>query len=349
MTTLEEETKVKLTIKELLEVGAHFGHQKSRRNPKMAPYIYTTKNGISVIDLAKTMHQVKQACAFVRKTVRAKKSILFVGTKKQAKGIITELADESGEFYVSQRWLGGMLTNLSTIRMSVKKLEKIEKKVASNAHGLTKKEIVHLTKLQIKLEKVLSGIRLMRKTPGLVIVVDPVKEHIAVAEARKLGIPVMAIVDTNANPDLVDYIIAANDDALKSNKVILQELNNAIIDEKKANGIPLDRQKLEEQEKAKKIVKKPSVNTTMKEEPKNLGPRTPGDSPSSTSPKVYQDKKAPATISNKSSSKPSAKSDASKTAAKSNASKTAAKVEGAKASDKKSVPSDTEKKDETSK
>jgi small subunit ribosomal protein S2 len=284
LTTLtKEESKVKITIKELLEVGAHFGHQKSRRNPKMAPYIYATKNGISVIDLAKTMHQIKEACAVVRKTIKAKKSVLFVGTKKQAKSIVTELADESGEFYVSQRWLGGMLTNLSTIRISVKKLEKIEKKVASNTDGYTKKELVQMTKLQGKLEKVLSGIRLMRKAPGLVIVVDPVKEHIAVAEARKLGIPVMAIVDTNANPDYIDYIIAANDDSLKSNKAILQELNNTIIDEKKIHGISLDRKQALEDERAQRLARKPAPKPVVKKEVKPTsarktigGPEKPG-------------------------------------------------------------------------
>lgn len=220
------------TIKELLEAGAHFGHQTRRWNPKMKRFIFEERNGLYIIDLAKTMQQIRNAIEVVREIVSKRKSILFVGTKKQAKSVVKELAELCGEFYVCERWLGGMLTNLSTIRQSIKKLEKIEKRIATGGEGLTKKELSLLSKDQIKLDKNLSGVRGMRKVPGLVIVVDPSKEHIAVAEANKLGIPVMGLVDTNCDPDPIQYVIACNDDALKSIKVIIQSLAQAIIDKK---------------------------------------------------------------------------------------------------------------------
>src|SRR5262249_38196302 len=220
------------TIKDLLEAGAHFGHQTRRWNPKMKRFIFEARNGLYIIDLAKTLQQIRNAVDVIKEIVSKHRSVLFVGTKKQAKSVVRELAEECGEFYVCERWLGGMLTNLTTIRQSIKKLDKIEKKIATGGEGLTKKEISLLTKDQIKLEKNLSGIRTMRKTPGLLIVVDPSKEHIAVAEANKLGIPVMGLVDTNCDPDPIQYVIACNDDALKSIKIILQALAQAIIDKK---------------------------------------------------------------------------------------------------------------------
>lgn len=228
LATKEQNANVNVSIKDLLEAGAHFGHQTRRWNPKMKRFIFEERNGLYIIDLAKTLQQIRDAVTVVRNVVSKHKSILFVGTKKQAKSIIKELAEECGEFYVSERWLGGMLTNLSTIRQSVKKLEKIEKKISTGGEGLTKKEMVLLTKDQLKLEKNLSGVRGMRKPPGLVIVVDPGKEHIAVAEAKKLGIPVMGLVDTNCNPDPIDYVIACNDDALKSIKLILQAITDTV-------------------------------------------------------------------------------------------------------------------------
>ncbi len=221
-----------VTIKELLESGAHFGHQKHRWNPKMKRFIFEERNGIYIIDLAKTLQQIRNAVEVVKGVVAKRKSVLFVGTKKQAKIVVKECAEECGEFYVCERWLGGTLTNLTTIRQSVKTLERIEKKLASGGEGLTKKEISLMAKEQVKLEKNLSGIRSMRKLPGLVVVVDPSSEHIAVAEARKLGIPVMALVDTNCDPDPIDYVIACNDDALKSIKLILQALTQAILEKK---------------------------------------------------------------------------------------------------------------------
>lgn len=221
-----------VTIKELLESGAHFGHQKHRWNPKMKRFIFEERNGIYIIDLAKTLQQIRNAVEVVKENVSKRRAILFVGTKKQAKSVVRECAEQCGEFYICERWLGGTLTNLTTIRQSVKTLERIEKKIAIGGEGFTKKELSMLGKEQAKLERNLSGIRAMRKPPALLIVVDPGREHIAVAEAKKLGIPVMALVDTNCNPDPIDYVIACNDDALKSIKLILQALTQAIIDRK---------------------------------------------------------------------------------------------------------------------
>jgi small subunit ribosomal protein S2 len=220
------------TIKELLEAGAHFGHQTHRWNPKMKRFIFEERNGLYIIDLAKTLQLIRSAMEVVREVVSRHKSVLFVGTKKQAKAVIRELAEACGEFYVCERWLGGMLTNLPTIRQSVRKLEQIEKRITTGGDGLTKKELSLLSKDQIKLDKNLSGVRSMRKVPGLVIIVDPSKEHIAVAESNKLGIPVMALVDTNCNPDPITHVIPCNDDALKSIKLILSSLVQTIIDVK---------------------------------------------------------------------------------------------------------------------
>ncbi|CCB85379.1 MULTISPECIES: 30S ribosomal protein S2 [Parachlamydia] len=228
----QQETYQEVTIKDLLEAGAHFGHQKRRWNPKMKRFIFEERNGLYIIDLAKTLQQIRYAKEIVKQVVESHKSILFVGTKKQAKAVVRDLAEQCGEFYVCERWLGGMLTNLTTIRQSIKKLERIEKRIAAGTEGFTKKEFSLLTKEQIKLEKNLSGVRGMRKPPGLVIVVDPSKEHLAVAEANKLGIPVMGLVDTNCDPDPIEYVIACNDDALKSVKLIVQALAQSIIEKK---------------------------------------------------------------------------------------------------------------------
>jgi small subunit ribosomal protein S2 len=230
----KQQVELQITIKDLLEAGAHFGHQTRRWNPKMKRYIFEARNGLYIIDLAKTMQQIRDAKRAVEKAVLDHKSILFVGTKKQAKVVIREAAEESGEFYVCERWLGGELTNWATIRQSIKKLERIEKRIATAGSTMTKKELSLLTKDQNKLDKNLSGVRTMRKLPGLLIVVDPSKEHLAVAEANKLGIPVMALVDTNCDPDPITHVIACNDDALKSIKIILGELVSGIIEKKNA-------------------------------------------------------------------------------------------------------------------
>jgi small subunit ribosomal protein S2 len=232
LTTAGQGYETAVTIKELLEAGAHFGHQTHRWNPKMKRFIFEERNGIYIIDLAKTLQQIRSAVQVVREIVGKRKSILFVGTKKQAKTVVKECAEACGEFYIDERWLGGTLTNLATIRQSVKTLERIEKRIAAGGEGLTKKEISLWTKEQVKLNKNLSGIRAMRKPPGLLIVVDPSREHIAVAEANTLGIPVMALVDTNCDPDPIEHIIACNDDALKSIKIVLSALMQAAIDRK---------------------------------------------------------------------------------------------------------------------
>jgi small subunit ribosomal protein S2 len=230
----EEQSTLQITIKDLLEAGSHFGHQTRRWNPKMKRYIFEARNGLYIIDLAKTMQQIRYAKKAIAKLVAEHKSILFVGTKKQAKVVVREAAEECGEFYVCERWLGGELTNWATIRQSIKKLERIEKRIATYGSSMTKKELSLLTKEQMKLEKNLSGVRSMRKLPGLLVIVDPSKEHLAVAEANKLGIPVMALVDTNCDPDPITHVIACNDDALKSIKIILGELVSAVIERKNA-------------------------------------------------------------------------------------------------------------------
>lgn len=198
----------------------------------MKRFIFEERNGIYIIDLSKTIKQLQDAYQIVKEVVAKHKSILFVGTKKQAKATVRELAEAADEFFVCERWLGGMLTNLATLRQSIKKLEKTEKKITTGGEGLTKKELSLLTKDYNKLDKNLAGVRGMRKLPGLLIVVDPSKEHLAVAEANKLGIPVMALVDTNCDPDPIQHIIACNDDALKSVKLIVQTLAQAIIEQK---------------------------------------------------------------------------------------------------------------------
>ena len=205
----------------------------------MKPYIFEERNGLYIIDLAKTMQQFRDASEIVRAVVRDHKSVLFVGTKKQAKGVIRESAESCGEYYACERWLGGMMTNLTTIRKSIKKLESIEKVIMGGGEGLTKKELGLLTTQQVKLDRNFSGIRNLRKPPGLIIVVDPSAEHIAVAEANKLGIPVMALVDTNCDPEPVDHIIAGNDDALKSVKLIIGTLAQIIIEEKVNMGVEI--------------------------------------------------------------------------------------------------------------
>lgn len=246
MATAQKEAGV--TIKELLVSGAHFGHQTHRWNPKMKRFIFEARNGIYIIDLAKTLQQIRSAVQFVRDIVAKRKSILFVGTKKQAKAVIKDCAEECGEFYICERWLGGTLTNLSTIRNSVKTLERIEKRITSGGDGFTKKELSLMAKERIKLDRNLSGIRAMRKPPGLLVVVDPSKEHIAVAEANKLGIPVMALVDTNCDPDPIDFVIACNDDALKSIKIVLTSIMQAVIDKKNDMSVPVSKGDEEESE-----------------------------------------------------------------------------------------------------
>ena len=218
-----------VSMKQLLEAGVHFGHQTRRWNPKMAEYIYCERNGIYVIDLQKTEKKLKEACDFVCNLAATNQTILFVGTKKQATDVIREEASRVGMYYVNNRWLGGMLTNFKTTRTRVDRLAQLKKMQEDGTFDmLPKKEVIqHLVEME-KLEKYLGGVRDMTKLPGALFVVDPHKEQIAIAEARKMHIPVVAIVDTNCDPDEVDYVIPANDDAVRSIKLITQYIADAV-------------------------------------------------------------------------------------------------------------------------
>ncbi|MGE5605513.1 MAG: 30S ribosomal protein S2 [Bacteroidota bacterium] len=222
-----------ISMKQLLEAGVHFGHQTRRWNPKMKPYIFTERNGIYIIDLQKTVKKVEEAYNFVRSVVENGESILFVGTKKQAQDAIKEEAERSGQFFVSQRWLGGTLTNFKTIRSRIDRLRKIEQMEQDGSFdALPKKEVLELQKERLRLEKFLGGIRNMHKLPGAVFIVDPRKERIAVAEARKLEIPIIGIVDTNCDPDEIDYIIPGNDDAIRAVKLLAGKIADAVLEAK---------------------------------------------------------------------------------------------------------------------
>ena len=220
-----------ISMKQLLEAGVHFGHQTRRWNPKMKEYIFTERNGIYIIDLQKTVKKAEEAYNFVRSVAEAGDSILFVGTKKQAQESIEQEAKRCEMFYVNQRWLGGMLTNFKTIQTRIAKLRKIEKMEADGDFAyLPKKEVIKLKAEQEKLEKNLGGIKDMKKLPGAMFVVDPRKERIAVLEAIALHIPVVAIVDTNCDPDEVDYVIPGNDDAIRAVKLIAGKIADAVIE-----------------------------------------------------------------------------------------------------------------------
>lgn len=217
-------------VAELLAAGCHFGHLTRRWNPKMRPYIFMERNAIHIIDLMKTKALLDDACNALANTVAEGKRVLFVGTKKQAKDIIREEAVRCGQFYVSDRWLGGCLTNFATIRKSVKRLTNIEKMESDGTiDKLTKKEGLFLSREKEKLNKVLSGVVEMTRLPGAIFVVDIKKETIAVKEARRLGVPIFAIVDTNCDPETVDYVIPANDDAIKSVQVITKAIADAVL------------------------------------------------------------------------------------------------------------------------
>ncbi|HHT07199.1 MAG: 30S ribosomal protein S2 [Christensenellales bacterium] len=220
-----------ISMKSLLEAGVHFGHQTRRWNPKMAPYIFTERNGIYIIDLQKTVRKIEEAYMFVRNLSMEGKSILFVGTKKQAQESIEQEAKRCNMFYVNRRWLGGMLTNYRTIKSRVNRLDEIDKMEATGQFDvLPKKEVVNLMRERDKLNNNLGGIRTMKGLPGALFVVDPQMEAIAIAEARTLGIPIVAIVDTNCDPDLVDYVIPGNDDAIRAVKLISGKMADAVLE-----------------------------------------------------------------------------------------------------------------------
>jgi len=220
-----------ISMKELLEAGVHFGHQTRRWNPKMKPYIFGSRNGIHIIDLQKTVSLFATAYDFLVRTVADGYSVLFVGTKKQAHDAIVEESERCGMFYVVNRWLGGTLTNFQTIRKSVSRLKELENmKSDGTINRYTKKEAMGLEKELVKLEKNLGGIKNMDELPGAIFIVDPKKEHIAVKETRKLGIPLVAIADTNCDPDDIDYIIPGNDDAIRAIRLICSKMADACIE-----------------------------------------------------------------------------------------------------------------------
>ncbi|NOY06718.1 MAG: 30S ribosomal protein S2 [Chlorobi bacterium] len=242
----------RVSIEQLLEAGAHFGHLTRRWNPKMRPFIFMERNGIHIIDLKKTQELLDKACDQISRIVASNKKILFVGTKRHAKDIVREEATRCGMNYVTERWLGGMLTNFTTIRKSIKRLANIEKSENDGTfEKLTKKERLMLTREKEKLNRVLSGIIDMTRLPGAVFVVDVMKEHIAVKEAKRLNIPVFAIVDTNCNPDPIDYPIPANDDSIKCIQLITRAISDAVEEGKELGR----RQKAEAEAESERRVK----------------------------------------------------------------------------------------------
>jgi len=236
------------TMKQLLEAGVHFGHQTRRWNPKMREYIFAERNGIHIIDLAQTVQRLDEALEFIRDTVRRGESILFVGTKKQAQESIALEAERSGQHYVNTRWLGGMLTNFTTIKRRIQRLEALEaRRDSGEFERLTKKEASKLNEEITRLNAALGGIRRMRRVPGALFVVDPHRESIAVAEARRLEIPIVAMTDTNCDPDLIDWVIPSNDDAIRSVKLISAKVADAVLEAQNERQARLD-QEFEEAE-----------------------------------------------------------------------------------------------------
>ncbi len=230
-----------VSMKQLLEAGVHFGHQTRRWNPKMAPYIFTERNGIYIIDLQKTVKKLEEAYYFVRDLAAEGESILFVGTKKQAQEAIREEASRVGMYYVNARWLGGMLTNFKTMRQRIARLNQLKKMQEDGTFDMLPKKEVAGLQLEIeKLERYLGGVKDMSKLPGALFIVDPRKERNAIAEAKKLGIPVVAIVDTNCDPDEIDYVIPGNDDAIRAIKLISQTMANAVQEGRQGEEVTLD-------------------------------------------------------------------------------------------------------------
>jgi small subunit ribosomal protein S2 len=220
-----------ISMKQLLEAGVHFGHQTRRWNPKMKPYIFTERNGIYIIDLQKTVRKMDEAYRFIKEVAEAGETILFVGTKKQAQESVRDEALRANMFYVNQRWLGGTLTNFDTIRKRISRLHQLEKMEADGIFDvLPKKEVIQLRGEKEKLEKFLGGIKNMKKIPGAIFIIDPRKERIAIAEARILGIPIVAIVDTNCDPDEIDYLIPGNDDAIRAVRLITSKIADAVLE-----------------------------------------------------------------------------------------------------------------------
>ena len=243
-----------VAMKQLLEAGIHFGHQTRRWDPKMAEYIFQARNGIHIIDLQKTSKKVDEAYSFLKEQAEEGKTVLFVGTKKQAQECMKEAALKCGMFYVDQRWLGGMLTNFGTIRKRVQRLKELEEMEQDGTFDrLPKKEVILLKKEMEKLERNLGGIKEMEELPGVIFLVDPKKERIAILEAKKLGIPVVGLVDTNCNPEEVDYAIPGNDDAIRAVKLIADVMANAVIEGKQGESFEPEAEEQTKQEEATSI------------------------------------------------------------------------------------------------
>ncbi|MFR1564896.1 MAG: 30S ribosomal protein S2 [Christensenellales bacterium] len=255
-----------VSMKQLLEAGVHFGHPTRKWNPKMKKYIYTSRNDIYIINLEKTVGLIDEAYAFIKSVAESGKNILFVGTKKQAQEAIQQEADKCGMFYIKSRWLGGTLTNFSTIRTRIERLNKLNQMEKMNEFNvLPKKEVSKLIAERDKLEENLGGIKDMHSLPGALFVVDPKKEHLAVSEARKLNIPIVGIVDTNCDPDEVDYVIPGNDDAIRSIKLIASAMADAVIEAREGEeGLALRRQ-IEAQMNAEAEAKKAEEETAAEE------------------------------------------------------------------------------------
>ena len=250
-----------VAMKQLLEAGVHFGHQTRRWNPKMAEYIFQARNGIHIIDLQKSSKKLDEAYDFLKNQAEEGKTVLFVGTKKQAQECAKEAAEKCGMYYVNQRWLGGTLTNFKTIRNRIKRLTDIEKMQEDGTFEvLPKKEVILLKKEMEKLEKNLGGIKEMTEIPGVMFVVDPNKEKIAILEARKLGIPVIGLVDTNCNPEDVDYAIPGNDDAIRAVKLIMDVMANAVLEGRQGESME---QEVDEQEQMAEDAKPESIEEVV--------------------------------------------------------------------------------------
>jgi len=262
-----EEILAVVTMKSLLESGVHFGHQVKRWDPRMKKYIFAERNGIHIIDLQKTIQAIKDAYDVVRATVASGKTVLFVGTKKQAQQAIQKEAERCGMFYVNNRWLGGMLTNFSTIKKSLLRLKKLEKmEVDGTFENLTKKEIAALSKERAKLQKNLGGIKEMKDPPGVLFIIDTRKEAIAVAEAQRMGIPIVAVVDTNCNPEGIDYPIPGNDDAIRAITLFTQIIANAVVEADNETGLKIIETLGDEEEGGEEVV----TDASLREEDKEI-------------------------------------------------------------------------------
>jgi small subunit ribosomal protein S2 len=281
-----EEIVAVVTMKNLLESGVHFGHQVKRWDPRMKKYIFAERNGIHIIDLQKTIQAIKDAYEAVRKTVASGKSVLFVGTKKQAQQAIQKEAERCGMFFVNNRWLGGMLTNFTTIKKSLLRLKKLEKmEVDGTFENLTKKEIAALGKERAKLEKNLGGIKEMKDLPGILFIIDTRKEAIAVAEAQRMGIPIVAVVDTNCNPEGINHPIPGNDDAIRAITLFTQIVANAVVEADNEAGLKIIETLGDEDEDMENIL----TDASIREEDQEIDIEAYADVPALTEPAAAEE------------------------------------------------------------